>query len=113
MWFYFDQNNSGGSFDHDPDRGIGYGLFIEADSAEDANQRAEYIGLYFDGYGDCECCGNRWSSAWRDDGQVDPSRYGERWEAASSDYEATKEWGINLYIHPINGKFSPAKKVGA
>ena len=109
-WYYFDQNNSGGSFDHDPSRGIGYGLFVEANSADEANSRAEDIGLYFDGYGDCECCGNRWSSAWRDDGNPEPTRYGERWRAVKDGENGDTEWGINLYIHPLDGKFSVATR---
>lgn len=78
MFYDFRQNNSGGSFDFDGDRGISVSVIVEADSADEANERAEEIGLYFDGSGDCECCGDRWSSQWRDDaGDEVPSIYGQ------------------------------------
>ncbi|MFE4367966.1 MULTISPECIES: DUF7296 family protein [unclassified Streptomyces] len=60
MPFYeFHQNNSGGGFDYDEDNGISVYVIIEAGSADVANARAEKIGLYFDGEGDCPCCGDR------------------------------------------------------
>lgn len=62
-FFTFSQNNSGGSFDTDKERGITHFVIIEATDADDANRRAERIGLYFDGEGDCPCCGNRWYDA--------------------------------------------------
>jgi hypothetical protein len=52
-------------------------VIVEADSAEEADERAERIGLYFDGDGDCSCCGDRWTSAWGDDGTEGPTIYGE------------------------------------
>jgi len=82
MWYTFNQNNSGGSFDYDKDRGITHFVVIEADSAAEANDRAERIGLYFDGSGDCPCCGNRWSDQWNDDkGTENPEIYGDSPEA--------------------------------
>lgn len=38
-------------------------MAIEADSEEEAVQRSEQIGLYFNGVEqgiDCDCCGDRW-----------------------------------------------------
>jgi hypothetical protein len=60
-FFRFEQNNSGGAYDitdmvHET-------VIIEADNAEQANERAKSIGIYFDGVADgrdCDCCGNRW-----------------------------------------------------
>lgn len=75
-FFTYNQNNSGGSFDYSDD-GISHYVIIEADTAAEANARAERIGLYFDGEGDCSCCGDRWSEAWEDDGDDVPSVYGE------------------------------------
>ena len=60
MFYHFNQNNSGGSFLFDENQGITHHVVIEADNASDANAIAEGIGIYFDGYGDCSCCGNRW-----------------------------------------------------
>lgn len=76
-FFYYRQNNSGGSFDFDADAGISVHVIVEADSAEEADERAEGIGLYFDGSGDCPCCGNRWYPQFDDeDGDAVPSVYG-------------------------------------
>ena len=61
MFYTYNQNNSGGLFDYDEKRGIGQYVIVEADTPEEADSRAEEIGLYFDGSGDCECCGPRWS----------------------------------------------------
>lgn len=111
-WFYFDQNNSGGSFDHEPEDGIGYGLFIEATDLDHAIARAERIGLYFDGCRDgrdCSCCGDRWYQPY-DDGTDKPARYGEEWRAVHDGEEPDLEWGIPLYIHEIGGAFKAAKK---
>lgn len=71
MFFQFRQNNSGGYFVHDDKRGISVEVWVEADDEAEAVQRAEEIGLYFDGAGDCPCCGDRWySSCW--DSQEEP-----------------------------------------
>jgi hypothetical protein len=62
-WYCFSQNNSGGQFHIDSVSGIAGHVIIEADSAEEANEKALDIGLYWDGCAkeiDCECCGDRW-----------------------------------------------------
>lgn len=64
MFYTYEQNNSGGYFDYDEEKGISVYVIVEADNAKDANQRAENIGLYFYGGADCQCCGSRWSDAW-------------------------------------------------
>lgn len=76
-WFTFDQNNSGGNFVYDEQAGISTKVLIEAHSAAEANRIAQQIGLYFDGDGDCSCCGDRWYSKWTDDeGDEEPLIYG-------------------------------------
>lgn len=77
-FYHYSQNNSGGSFAHDPAAGISHFVIIQAFSAAHANERAESIGLYFDGDGDCPCCGERWSeqSVGWDEGYAVPSIYG-------------------------------------
>lgn len=99
MKFYtFHQNNSGGVFDHDAISGIGYNVCIEAESVADANDRAENIGLYFNGCDDerdCPCCGDRWYSASEYDAAETPQQYGEPLRAG---------WGIPSYIHYANGE---------
>lgn len=65
-FFEFSQNNSGGSFN-----GFARSVFIQARNADEANERAEEVGLYFDGCEsgiDCDCCGDRWSRVYDDDG---------------------------------------------
>lgn len=111
MFYQFRQNNSGGSFDFDADRGISVNVVIEADSAADANLRAELIGIYFDDdYDiDCECCGTRWSEIWRDEaGDEQPSVYGE---VITRDWKPSfiKCMGENPegYVHYKNGMIKP------
>lgn len=74
MFFHFDQNNSGGSFDP-----IGINIIVEADNFQEANDRAEEFGLYFNGCDDgidCPCCGDRWYEQYDDeDGMEVPSIY--------------------------------------
>lgn len=83
-WFDFNQNNSRGVHDFEDltyGRGISVHVIIEADSAEDANKRAEEIGLYFGRYKsglDCECCGLRWTKESQGEpGDDQPSIYGK------------------------------------
>jgi hypothetical protein len=66
MFWNYRQNNSGGSFSFDKKQGISVNVVIEADSADDADRRAESIGIYFDDDCsiDCECCGQRWDRAY-------------------------------------------------
>lgn len=79
-FYHFRQNNSGGSFDIDIDRGISVSVIVEATSSDHANDRAEEIGLYFDGCRagrDCDCCGDRWYAQWGTaEGDPVPSKYG-------------------------------------
>lgn len=95
-FFTFNQNNSGGSFDHDRHSGIGYNVVIEAIDEKDALRRAEDIGLYFNGCDtgmDCSCCGDRWSD-WLDEGTEFPESYGKPVKGG---------WGIPSYIHYLDG----------
>lgn len=104
MFFTFDQNNSGGSFDFDAARGISEHVIVEAADAEEANRLAEEIGLYFDGEGDCACCGDRWyvqsdSNA----GDEAPSVHGTPVESASTFF---KWMGDNpdVFVHYLGGR---------
>jgi len=112
MKFYaYDQNNSGGSFDHNEKAGIGHHVIVEATSAKDADKRAKKIGLYFDGDGDCECCGRRWSEQWRDDGTDTPQIYDV--DVSSGVYKDTgfMDWGLPSYIHYADGTIKQVKHV--
>lgn len=94
-FFTYRQNNSGGSFDRNDDLDVV--VIVAGTSARDANSRAERLGIYFDGEGDCECCGNRWSAAY-DEGDEEPLVYGKTPEA----YVAG-DWSSPIIIHYPDG----------
>jgi hypothetical protein len=112
-FYYFNQNNSGGRFTEDPKQGLAHHVIIEADSAKEANDRAEAAGLYFDGIAkghDCDCCGDRWSPV-GGAGDASPMVYGEKvldWQAASDrkfDKFSNIKWMQDAegYIHYKDG----------
>ena len=103
MFYHYSQNNSGGSFDFDKDTGITHHVIIEADSAEEADDRGESIGLYFDGDGDCPCCGFRWDCAWEGDGEDEPLVY----STPPSQLEKSYKWmepGHEVAVHYKDGR---------
>lgn len=115
-FFAFRQNNSFGSFDHDPEAGIGLTVWIEALDHVHANERAEAIGLYFygcDNGTDCPCCGDRWIPVGErePDTKEFPTLCGNRWREMDGDESPTLEWKTPSYIHPLNGRFKAAVKV--
>ncbi len=100
MFYTYYQNNSGGSWRLDKKRGIAHKVIIEADFATEANIRAEEVGLYFDGNGDCSCCGNRWDEHWRDeDGTATPEVYGQ----PAREYKHDQGWN-SVAIHYKDGR---------
>ena len=111
MFYTYSQNNSGGSFVFR--RGISVFVIVEADSAAEANVRAEQIGLYFGGEGDCECCGDRWypySSTAK--GDKWPSLHGKRvtTKATAETLSLFIKWakGPEVFIHYKDGRVVPA-----
>lgn len=104
-FYTFSQNNSGGTFDVDEKRGIAETVIVEAYSADEANSRAEQIGLYFDGEGDCPCCGNRWTACYSDNEGTDvPSFYGTPIE------QLEPSWYRNrFFIHMLDGSVIKAE----
>lgn len=106
MFYTYDQNNSGGGFEVDEERGISHFVIVEADSAEEADSRAEGIGIYFDdGYEiDCECCGSRWNPSYGSGDEV-PEVYGDPAETHRSKWK----WidGPEGYIHYLDGTIKP------
>jgi hypothetical protein len=96
-FFEFDQNNSGGSFDIDDKRGIGPVVWIEATDVDGACDRAEDLGIYFNGCEDgrdCSCCGDRWYRPWREDGSAAP--------VINPEYNFS--WHDTVYVHRIGGE---------
>jgi hypothetical protein len=118
MFYTFGQNNSGGSFVFDYSRGITHFVIIEADSESEAMERAERIGLYFNGCSngiDCSCCGDRWYSP--DGPTTEPSIYGEVIEPGDVWKDKgglSLKWidGPEAYIHYLDGHFEDAQNMG-
>jgi len=112
MFFEFRQNNSYGDFKHDVASGIGALVIIEAESRDAAMLKAETIGLYFDGAGDCPCCGNRWSPLWSDEdgeesiadfyGVTEDHKFVDSYALSSSLRD-----GVYGYVHYANGNIAP------
>lgn len=101
MFYTFVQNNSGGAYHRDAT--VDEYVIIEGISIEQVTDRAQDIGVYFDGCDrglDCECCGDRWHVPF-DDSELNPvpSTYGTPVEEI-----ATKRTrGMNVIIHFANG----------
>ena len=114
MFYTYTQNNSGGAFIFRRKEGITHFVIIEADSATDANSRAERIGLYFGGEGDCACCGDRWYPFYSDvKGDRVPSVYGKRVTKASTakSLELHIKWMDNkpeVFVHYKSGRILAA-----
>ena len=80
------QNNNGGYYVEDDD--IGQDTIIEANSKDEAIEKAESIGIYFGyGYGDCDCCGARWST----------------WNIVDANYPYRNAWNDTAVIHYADG----------
>lgn len=61
MFYEFKQNNSGGYFE--VNNNVCNRLIIESNNEFEAVEKAEILGVYFDGVEnqrDCSCCGDRW-----------------------------------------------------
>lgn len=115
MFYQFRQNNSGGSFTYDENNGISVNVIIEANSVDEANMKAESIGLYFDGCDsglDCECCGDRWYEQWHnEEGDLVPSVYDSPVNLSTMELDDEEppylmKWmeGYEGFIHYSNGK---------
>ena len=108
-WYKFSQNNSGGKWRYDEERGISAKVFIEADTADLANVHANYIGIYFDGCHndiDCNCCGDRWypveDTSWN---VMDESDVPEPDSAFTNDMMWKWMKGYEFFVHPLEGDF--------
>lgn len=110
MFFTYVQNNSGGRFTFDPTQGISRVVIVEADDWQHADYRAGRIGLYFDGAGDCGCCGSRWDSAqWGGAGTDHPTVYGLSLADWSDGPFFAKLMGEGLpeaFVHLADGRFA-------
>ena len=73
MWYSYKQNNTYGTW-----ASPAQVVFVEADTAAEADSIAEGVGVYFDGVADerdCQCCGNRWERAYWNEGTDVPTLY--------------------------------------
>lgn len=104
MFYEFNQNNSGGHFTRNS-RVDSY-VIVEANDLEEAIDRANGIGVYFNGVDegmDCECCGDRWYPPYRDDGKAEPSHYDSPLTLANS--STTKNPREHtVVIHYLDGR---------
>jgi hypothetical protein len=103
-WWRYKQNNSGGSFDKDG----GYATYVRAPSSSQADQIAENNDIYFDGARDgldCPCCGDRWSSAWGDDPDLEDRTVAELAEKLVADGELKRaaNWKLGIRIIDSDG----------
>ena len=106
-YFTFHQNNSGGVYELDQDKGIAEQVVVEAHDWSHANVLAQRIGLYFDGVvgeQDCSCCGDRWyAKEEREHGDPVPSYYGVPLSSAKV-LSLHREYPVNTYVHLLDGK---------
>ena len=114
LFYCFRQNNSGGAFVYDAKRGISVNVIVEAYGTQDANDRAFDIGLYFDGEGDCQCCGSRWhEQQGYDKGTPEPAVYDSVVTPNSKFQKDDIKWMTNGefegFIHYVGG---PVKFAG-
>ena len=87
MFYLFVQNNSGGSFHIDAEQGIGVNVAFEANSEEEAIERAKNV-IYFDGVSkgiDCGCCGDRWSACTWDEAETVEELNKRKYESSLED----------------------------
>jgi hypothetical protein len=108
-FYHYDQNNSGGSFEVNDN--VSYNVFIEANSASEADARAEEIGIYFDGCDkdmDCPCCGDRWYSAHGKEGDATPLIYNKPVEEHNEIF--AKPGGVYCYVYYLNGEKKTYRK---
>lgn len=105
-FFEYSQNNSGGSFKYDKAAGISHYVIVEAVDYRHANDIAEVIGLYFDGYGDCSCCGDRWyRQDSYDKGDEAPSHYGKPLPEEDDDWRFDHDEGEPyVFVHYLDGR---------
>lgn len=103
MFYLFVQNNSGDYFHNDAEGGIGVNVAFEANSEEEAIERAKNV-IYFDGVSegiDCECCGDRWSAyTWEEAETVE--------ELNKQKYKSFYE-DSTMYVHMLDGTILAVK----
>ena len=104
QWFTFHQNNSGGRWVVDND--VDAYVIVQAHNADEANQLAQRIGIYFNGVEDgtdCECCGDRWSSIYNtEDGTDVPMVYSDLVPWSAETKTTVEVFGNSVKVYPYN-----------
>lgn len=106
MFYEFNQNNSGGRFDFNEEKGLTHIVIIEAVDKEEAEYKAGRIGIYFNGCDtgrDCSCCGDRWGDLSYEEGSEAPMHYGEPIAAAKFGMRWMKP-GKEACVHYADGR---------
>lgn len=118
MFFTYDQNNSGGYFDYDAERGIANYVIVEAANVDEADFKAQQAGVYFDHsyMQDCACCGPRWSEAYGE-GTAFPAIYAkdatnehnyqgpdDSWRAGKISRMFTGSGTFTTFVHYADGR---------
>jgi hypothetical protein len=108
-FYNYRQNNSGGSFELNDS--VSYNVIIEANSGAEADERAEEIGMYFNGCEkdmDCPCCGDRWYSAQDEEGDTTPLLFRK---PAEEHFECWAKLGdVYCYVYYLNGEVQALRK---
>jgi len=108
-FYNYRQNNSGGSFELNDS--VSYNVIIEANSGAEADERAEEIGMYFNGCEndmDCPCCGDRWYSAQGEEGDATPLLFKK---PAEEHFECWAKLGdVYCYVYYLNGEVQALRK---
>jgi hypothetical protein len=108
-FFTVGQNNSGGDFDFNEEKGITHSLIVEAKDKGHAEQRFSEIISSYNPSASCPCCGERWPSPehlfYDDDLFISeyPSIYGY----PVSDYQYQMRWmpdGKEACVHFLDGR---------
>ena len=105
MFYLFVQNNSGGSFHYDAEAGIGINVAFEANSEDEAIERAKDV-IYFDGVNkgfDCPCCGDRWSEYTYDSAETIEELGKRKYKNTWTDEDNT------MYVHMLDGSIVTVK----
>jgi hypothetical protein len=101
-FFTYRQNNSGGHWV--VDENLSVVVIVEAHNSAVANDLAETIGVYFDGVGDCDCCGYRWTECDEEDATDIPMVHSR----TVAEYMASEYVHSRLYhevvVHYLDGK---------
>ena len=98
-FFHYSQNNTGGEFEFTEN--VDHHVVVEADSPVGADEKAQTIGIYFDGCSDgrdCHCCGDRWFEVYGAGDPV-PSVYG----APVEESEKSMWSGTLAIVHYADG----------